>query len=112
MATFLTHFFRLSVNKIEMIFCQNLCISIDESLVVLRNSFIPPHSFGVKNAKINFFKEKRDFSAVFTKLTYGWLQTFLTDMKKPQKTLVMLLRTDVLHILKNIAIFGIFENHQ
>ena len=85
MATFQTHFFQLSGDKIEMNFGQNLCISMDESLVVLRNSFIPPHSFGVQNAKINYFKEKRDLSAVFTELKCGWLQTCLTDMKEKQQ---------------------------
>ena len=72
---------------------MNFGISIDKILVVLRNSFIPPHSFGYKNAKINFFEEKRDSCAVFI-------------------TFVMLLRADFLHILKNIALFEIFENHQ
>ena len=47
-ATFQAIFFRLSGNKIEMNFCQNLCISIDESLVVLWNSFIRPNRFWVQ----------------------------------------------------------------
>ena len=99
MATFQTNFFRLSGYKIEMNFCQNLCISIDESLVVLRNSFIEPRIFWFKNAKINFFEEKWDLSAVFIKLKFGCLQTCLTDMEK-HKTLEMLLRADFLRIFE------------
>ena len=94
MAYFQTHFYRLSGYKIEMIFCQNLCISIDESLVVLRNSFIPPRIFwGSKMLKSTFLENNWDLTAVFIKLKFGWLQTCLTDMEK-HKTLEM------------------FENHQ
>ena len=85
-----------------MTFCQNVCISISESIVVLRNSFVPPHSFLFKNAKINFFEEKKDLSAVFIELKCGLLQTCLTDMKK-HKTLEMLLRAYFYAFLKNIA---------
>ena len=66
---FKTHFLRLSGNKIDFFSLQNLCISIDERLVALRNSVIPPHSFFLfKSAKINFFGEKRDLSVVFIEL--------------------------------------------
>ena len=63
------------------------------------NSFIPPHSLGFKNAKINFFEDKEDLSAVFIELKCGWLQIYLTDMKK-HKTLEKLLRADFYAFLK------------
>ena len=94
MATFQTHFFRLSGNKIEMNFCQNLCISIDESLVVLCNSFIPPHSFWVKNAKINFL-QKRGIECSFYRIEVR----MVTNMSNQhEKKIEMLLRADFLRI--------------
>ena len=47
--------------------------------------------FGFKKAKVNFFEEKWDLSAVLIKLKFGRLQTCLTDIEK-HKTLEMLLR--------------------
>ena len=82
-----------------MNFCPNLCISIDESLVVLRKSVIPTRIFWFKNAKINFFEEKWELSTVFIKLKFGWLQACLTDMEK-HKMLEMLLRADFLCIFE------------
>ena len=82
-----------------MIFWQNVCISIDESLEVPQNSFGPPHNFLVENVKINFFEEKLDLSADFIESKFGLLQTCLSDMKK-HKTLEMLLRADFLCIFK------------
>ena len=66
---------------------------------VVSKQFYSTSYFWFKNAKINFFEEKRDLSAVFIKLKFGWLQTCLTDMEK-HKTLEMLLRADFLRIFE------------
>ena len=90
MATFQTHFFQLSGNKIEMNFCQFLCIPIDESLVVLRNSFIPPHSFWVQ---INVLKKQNGLESSFYRIEV-WVVTFMFNRHEKYKTLKMLQRVD------------------
>ena len=39
--------------------------------VVLEEFYSTSHFFGFKNAKINVFEEKRDFSEAFIELNYG-----------------------------------------
>ena len=41
--------------------------------------------FGVKNAEIDFFKEKMVLRVVFIKLTFRWLQTGLSDLKNTKR---------------------------
>ena len=54
-------------------------------------------SVWVKNAKINFFKEKKVLSVVVIKLKCRWLQTGLADLKKHQ-TLEILLMVNFLRV--------------
>ena len=44
-----------------------------------------PKFFGVKNAEIDFFKEKMVLRVVFIKLTFRWLQTGLSDLKNTKQ---------------------------
>ena len=64
--------------------------------------------FGLKNAKINFFEEKKDLSAVFIESKFGLLQICLSDMKK-HETLEKLLRAGFFMHFQNIALFEIVE---
>ena len=48
-----------------MIFCLNLCIYMDKSLVVFWKSFLVLLRFLVKNAKNNIFEDKCFFSKMF-----------------------------------------------
>ena len=41
--------------------------------------------FGVKNAEIDFLKEKMVLRVVFIKLTFRWLQTGLSDLKNTKQ---------------------------
>ena len=93
-----------------MNFCQNVCISIGESIVCFGTVSFHLIVFWLKNAKINLFEEKRDLSAVFIELKCGLLQTCLTDMKK-HNTLEMLLRAYFYAFFK-ILHFSSFKNHQ
>ena len=69
--------------------------------------------FVVKNAKIDFFKEKMVLRVVFIKLTFRWLQTGLSDLKKTNNLTFCYGR--FLRIFKNVAFskkIEIFEFHQ
>ena len=56
-------------------------------LAVFLNSFLLLQSFKGKNAKIDFFKEKMGLRVGFIKLTFRWLQTSLSNLKKNSKQL-------------------------
>ena len=75
-----------------MIFCLNLCIYMDKSLVVFWKSFLVLLRFLVKNAKHNIFGDKCFLSKMFIKLKCRRLQTGLA-------------------ILKNIKHFNFFKRH-
>ena len=49
-----------------------MCILMGKRLAVFLNSFLLLQNFGVKNAKIDFFKEKNGFES------NRWLQTGLS----------------------------------
>ena len=56
-----------------------MCILMGKSLAVF---FYSKVFFLVKNAKIDFFKEKKNgFESCFLKKMFTWLQTDLTDLK-------------------------------
>ena len=50
------------------------------------------------------FKEKIVLRVVFIKLSFRWLQTGLSDLKKRQ-TIEILLMVDCLRIFKNVKFF-------
>ena len=81
-----------------------MCILIGKSLALFRNSFLLLQSFWVKNAKIDFFKEKMVLSVVFIKLKCRWLQTDLSDLKH-NKAIEFLLMVGFYYLEKNIAFF-------
>ena len=57
----------------------------------------------------------RVFFGFFLKMTFRWLQTGLSDLKKQHQTIEILLTVDFLRIFKNVAFskfFEIFEIHQ
>ena len=54
---------------------------MERGLAVLLNSFLLLQSFLIKNAKIDFLKEKMVLRVVFIKSTFRWLQTGLSDLK-------------------------------
>ena len=56
--TFSISFFWVCTDDIEIIFCLNLCIYMDKSLVVFWKSFLVLLRFLVKNAKNNIFEDK------------------------------------------------------
>ena len=58
----LTFFIKFSM---KMIFCLNLCIYMDKSLVVFWKSFLVLLRFLVKNAKNNIFEDKCFLSKMF-----------------------------------------------
>ena len=69
--------------------------------------------FGLKMRKSTFFKNMV-LRVVFIKLTFRWLQTGLSDLKKHQ-TIEILLNVDFLRIFKMLhfsKLFEIFEIHQ
>ena len=110
MATFQTHLFRLSGNKIEMNFCKFVHYNGRKFSGATEQFYSTSQFFVFKNAKINFFDEQRDLSAVFIELKCWWLQTCLTDMKKKHKTLEMLLRADFLRIFKILHFLRFLKN--
>ena len=58
-------------------------------LAVFLTVFVYFKVLGVKNAKIDFFKEKLVLRVVFIKLTFKWLQTDLYDLKNTIEILFM-----------------------
>ena len=64
---------------------------------------------GVKNAKIDFFKEKMVLRVFFIiKLTFRWLQTGLSDLKK-HPNIESLLMVDFYAFLKMLHFSKFFE---
>ena len=68
--------------------------------------------FGVRTAKIDFLKRKMVLRVVSIKLTFKWLQTGLSDLKKHQ-TIEILLMVDFMHfkMVHFSKFFEIFEIH-
>ena len=62
-----------------------MCILMGKRIALILNSFLLLQSFGVKNAKIDFFKKKMVLRVVFIKLSFRWLQTGLSDLKNTPK---------------------------
>ena len=62
-----------------------MCILMGKRLAVFLSFLFFFKVFGVKNAKIDFLKEKMVLRVFFTKLTlnFMWLQTGLSHLKTP-----------------------------
>ena len=75
---------------------------------MLWNSSLSLHTFWVKNAKNDIFKEKRGLSAVFIEFKCRWLQTGLADSEKHQ-TFGILHKVMFLYILKKSRILRFFN---
>ena len=81
---------------------------------VLEQFSLTSKFFGLKMQKSTLFKKKMVLRVVFIRLTFRWLQTGLSDLKKHQ-TIEILLMVDVLRIFKMLHFsknFEIFEIHQ
>ena len=79
--------------------CLNMCISIGKSLVVFRGSCFSLHSFKVKNAKIDFFGEKKYFECIFDRFEVQVVTVWSSRLEKHQ-TLAFLLMVEFLRIFK------------
>ena len=83
-----------------MIFCLNLCIYMDNSLVVFRKSFLALLVFLVKNAKNNIFEDKCFLSKMF----------YLMKMQAATNWSSYLKNTKHLIFFKRQICYAIFKN--
>ena len=83
-----------------MIFCLNLCIYMENSLVVFWKSFLVLLRFLVKNAKNNIFEDKCFLSKVFYQINMQGAQTGLAILKNIKH----------LNFFKRQFFYAIFKN--
>ena len=86
-----------------MIFCLNLCIYMENSLVVFWKSFLVLLRFLVKNAKNNTFEDKCFLSKVFYQINMQAATNWSSHLKKHQ-TFEFFQTTDFIQFSK-IAFF-------
>ena len=84
-----------------------MCILMGKRVAVFLNSFLLLQSFLGLNAKIDFFLKKMVLREVFIKLTFRWLQTDLSDLKKHQT--IEMLMVEFLRIFKMLHFSNFFE---
>ena len=94
-----------------MIFCLNLCIYMENSLVVFWKSFLVLIRFLVKNAKNNIFEDKCFLSKVFYQINMQAATNWSSHLKKHQ-TFEFFQTTDFLCNFQKSHFSEIFENHQ
>ena len=94
-----------------MIFCLNLCIYMDNSLVVFWKSFLALLRFLVKNAKNNIFEDKCFFSKTFYQIKMQAATNWSSHLKKHQ-TFEFFQTTDFLCNFQKSHFPEIFGNHQ
>ena len=80
--TFSISYFLVCADDIEMIFCLNLCIYMDKSLVVFWKSFLVLLCFLVKNAKNNIFEDKCFLSKMFHQIKMQAATYWSSHLKK------------------------------
>ena len=94
-----------------MIFCLNLCIDMDNSLVVFWKRFLVLLRFLVKNAKNNIFEDKYFLSKIFYQIKMQAATNWSSHLKKHQ-TFDFFQTTDFLCSFQKSHFSEIFENHQ
>ena len=94
-----------------MIFCPNLGIHMENSLVVFRKSFLALLRFLVKNAKNNILEEKCFFSKMFYQIKMQAATNWSSHFKK-HETFEFFQTTDLLCNFQKSHFSEIFENHQ
>ena len=109
---FQSHFSEYALMKLKMIFCLNLCIYMDKSLVVFWKSFLVLlRFFWVNNAKNNIFENKCFFSKMFYQIKMQAATNWSSHLKK-QQTFHFFQTTDFLCNFQKSHFSEIFENHQ
>ena len=92
---------------ILMIFCLNVCIYMDNSLVVSWKSFLALLRFWVKNAKNNIFEDKCFLSKMFYQIKMQAATNWSNHLKKHQ-TFDFFQTTDFLCNFQKITFFRDF----
>ena len=94
-----------------MIFCLNLCIYMDKSLVVFWKSFLVLLRFLVKNAKNNIFEDRCFLSRMFYQIKMQAATNLSSHLKK-HKTFQFFQTIDFLCNFQKSHFSEIFENNQ